>query len=112
LAPEFNDKLSKIREAKYILSEQKQAASQKKTLSIIDRNIEALKGMQASLRSPPPKGNIAALQDFAMPSIRSIRFRLLQNPKRIQKGLEELVTAKTEDYVWNSKEIPSLTESW
>ena len=93
-APAFNDKLSKIREAKGILQEQKEAVSQRKTLSLIDRNTEALKDLQASLRNLPAKGNIVALQDFAIPSVKSITFKLLLNPQRIRKALEELETAK------------------
>lgn len=93
-APAFNDKLLKIREAKGILQEQKEAMSQRKTLSLIDRNTEALKDLQASLRNLPAKGNIVALQGFAIPSVKSIRFKLLLNPQRIRKALEELETAK------------------
>lgn len=93
-APAFNDKLSKIREAKGILQEQKEAVSQRKNLSLIDRNAEALKDLQASLRNLPAKGNIVALQDFAIPSVKSVTFKLLLNPQRIRKALEELETAK------------------
>ena len=68
--------------------------SQRKNLSLIDRNAEALKDLQASLRNLPAKGNIVALQDFAIPSVKSVTFKLLLNPQRIRKALEELETAK------------------
>jgi len=93
-APEFKNRATRIREAKSVLQEEGEATSQKKTLLLIGRNVEALKILQTSLGNLPAKGNVAGLMDFTIPSVRSISFRLLLNPKRIRKTLAELKTAK------------------
>jgi hypothetical protein len=92
--PEFKNRLSILREAKRIPPEEVDLKGQTEMLAILSKNCEAIKDVHAGLRNLPTRENIAALQDFAIPSIKSFDLEVLLNSQRIGLIIEDIETAR------------------